>query len=433
MELTTSEMLDQVKKLITEQSVIHGKALDEMKKLGREVPSEVQEKLAKMAADVEKYTNAYTDMQAKCGELEAKNKALTEKYDDITTRLNRKGAGGEEDPASKIINPGKFLIDHADFQAYVKARGHERRGSNFKIDLPEGYGLKDILTSNSSSSLVVEERQAGILLMPDLPLTIRSIIPTARTGSNAIEYVKETTQTNNAGPQYSPAPNSMTDGARKNKSDLRYTLYSTTVKTIAHYMKASKQILDDVARLQDEINNRLMYHLALEEEEELLLGDGTANTLTGIVPQATDYNTALNVTGDTYIDKVRHALLQVTLSKYLPTNIVLHPTDWHRMELTKTDEGATSNKGSYLLANPTTNAAPRLWGLPVLQSLNMTAGDFLVGNFRLGAQIFDRMQASVQMTNTNEDDFINNMITILAEERIALAIYRADAFVSGSF
>src|SRR5207253_9897809 len=125
------------------------------------------------------------------------------------------------------------------------------------------------------------------------------IIPSATAQSNAIEYVKETTQTNNAGPQYSPSPNSMTDGAKKRKSDLRYTLMSTTVKTIADYMKASRQILQDAGQLQGEINNRLLYFLALEEEKEILLGDGTANTLNGIMPQATVYNAGYNQTGDT--------------------------------------------------------------------------------------------------------------------------------------
>jgi HK97 family phage major capsid protein len=433
MEITTSEMLDQVKKLITEQAALHSASLAEVKKLGREVPSEVTEKLAKMAADVEKYTNAYTDMQAKYGDLQAKNAELATKCDDLATRLNRKGGAAGEDGESRIINPGKMFVESADFKSFRESRAHEVRGRSMKFALPEGWGVKDILTSNAGAQLVVEQRQPGILLMPDVPLTIRSIIPTAPTGSNAIEYVKETTQTNNAGPQYSPAPNSMTDGAKKNKSDLAYTLYSTSVKTIAHYMKASRQIIDDVAQLQAEINNRLLYFLALEEEEELLLGDGTANSLTGIIPQATAYNTGLNESGDTKIDKIRHALLQVTLSKYLPTNIVLHPTDWHDIELTKTNEGTTGNQGSYLLTNPTGQAAPRLWGYPVLPTLNMTAGDFLVGNFRLGAQIFDRMQANVQIATTNEDDFVKNMLTILAEERIALAVYRADAFIEGSF
>jgi HK97 family phage major capsid protein len=55
----------------------------------------------------------------------------------------------------------------------------------------------------------------------------------------------------------------------------------------------------------------------------------------------------------------------------------------------------------------------------VIPSLSMPVNRFLVGNFATGAQLFDRMNATVEIARQNEDDFIRNMITILAEERIA--------------
>jgi HK97 family phage major capsid protein len=68
-----------------------------------------------------------------------------------------------------------------------------------------------------------------------------------------------------------------------------------------------------------------------------------------------------------------------------------------------------------------------------VESLSMPAGDFLVGNFATGAQIFDRMNATIEIARQNEDDFIRNMISILAEERLALAVYAPNSFVEGTF
>ncbi|MNN35085.1 Phage capsid family protein [compost metagenome] len=61
----------------------------------------------------------------------------------------------------------------------------------------------------------------------------------------------------------------------------------------------------------------------------------------------------------------------------------------------------------------------------------MTQNDFLVGAFKLGAQIFDRMEIEVLISTENGDDFEKNMATIRAEERLAFAIYRDEAFVTG--
>src|SRR3546814_12904145 len=89
--------------------------------------------------------------------------------------------------------------------------------------------------------------------------------------------------------------------------------------------------------------------------------------------------------------------------------------------------------GGYLFANPQNDSQPRLWGLPVVETQAMTAGNFLTGAFRLGAQIFDRQDARVEVSTEDSDNFRKNLVTILAEERLALAVYRPEAFIRGGF
>jgi HK97 family phage major capsid protein len=422
------EMLDQVKGLITQQADLHKKGLEDLKKNGS-VPSEVQEKLEKMAKETTDLTNSYNDLKAKSDDLQKKN-------EELETRLNRKGLGVNPEEY-KYTSLGEHVTESKEFKEALAGRFYERRNGTtggMRIPDPFSFGVKDIVTESQGTSLIRSERRPGILQIPNIPLTIRSIMSVGRTSSNSVEYVKELAHTNAAAPQYSPGSSPASyDGALKAKSNITYTLANSPVRTIAHYMKASRQILDDVPQLQSEINNRLLYFLALEEEREILLGDGTEGELLGIIPQATAYDTDLDVANDTKIDTIRHAILQVTESKYLATNVVLHPRDWHDIELVKTNEGSTANQGAYLMSNPASGASPRLWGLPVLVSLQMSTDEFLVGNFPLGAQIFDRMESSVQIANQNEDDFVRNLITILAEERIALAVYRSDAFITGDF
>jgi len=74
-----------------------------------------------------------------------------------------------------------------------------------------------------------------------------------------------------------------------------------------------------------------------------------------------------------------------------------------------------------------------LWGLPVVATQSMDAGDFLTGAFRMGAQGWDREDATVTVSTEDRDNFIKNMVTILCEERVALTVYRPEAFVKGDF
>ncbi len=63
----------------------------------------------------------------------------------------------------------------------------------------------------------------------------------------------------------------------------------------------------------------------------------------------------------------------------------------------------------------------------------MATDHFMVGAFNIAAQVFDRQQAVVEVSTENDKDFISNLVTIRAEERLALAVFRPESFVHGTF
>ncbi|MFZ3116685.1 MAG: phage major capsid protein, partial [Variovorax sp.] len=197
--------------------------------------------------------------------------------------------------------------------------------------------------------------------------------------------------------------------------------------TIAHWFRASKQVLADIPLLQSYINGRAIYGLKYVEENQILAGDGTGQNLLGILPQATAFNETLRAAGDTAIDILRRAILQVRIAEYRATGIVLNPVDWANMELQKDTTGA------YIWVNVQDGGAQRMWRLPVIDTNAMPAGEFLVGAFDMGAQVFDREDAAVEVSTEDADNFTKNMVTIRAEERLALAVYRPESFVHGEF
>lgn len=308
---------------------------------------------------------------------------------------------------------GEQLVASEEFKDFITKGGIKSTQSGFVLPVKAITSL-----SNSAGAGVVPDRQAGLILPPQRRMTIRDLLTPGTTSSNLIQYVKESGFTNNAA--------TVVEGAQKPESNITYEMMQSAVVTIAHWIKASKQILDDFPALRSNIDGRLRYGLALVEEAQLLKGSGTGNNLNGIYTQATDFAAPIAIADATKIDVLRLMLLQAELAEYPSTGIVMHPSDWTAIELTK------DTTGNYIFANPQSLASPVLWGRPVVSTQAMTVDTALVGAFRMGAQIYDREDANVVISTENQDDFIKNMITIRAEERLALATYRPEAFVKNT-
>jgi HK97 family phage major capsid protein len=64
----------------------------------------------------------------------------------------------------------------------------------------------------------------------------------------------------------------------------------------------------------------------------------------------------------------------------------------------------------------------------VVETQEVVDGTAILGAFRMGGQLFRKGGISVQASNAHADFFIKNMTAIRAETRVALAIYRPQAF-----
>jgi HK97 family phage major capsid protein len=258
------------------------------------------------------------------------------------------------------------------------------------------------------------------IVMPGLRrLTIRDLLAQGRISSNSLEYVREEVFTNSAA--------SVAEKALKPESELTFSKQTANVKTVAHWIQASRQVMDDAPMLQSYVNNRLMYGLALEEERQLLNGDGSGDDLEGINHVATAYDAGLNVAGDTRADIIAHAIFQVTESEFSASGIVLNPRDWHSIALLK------DNEGRYIFGGPQAFTQNIMWGLPVVPTRAQVQGTFTVGGFDMASQVWDRMDATIEVSREDRDNFVKNMLTILCEERLALAHYRPKALIKGTF
>ncbi|WP_244412917.1 phage major capsid protein [Ancylobacter novellus] len=271
---------------------------------------------------------------------------------------------------------------------------------------------------SAGTSLVPGQRVGGIYGPYRRELVLRDVIGSARTTSSSVEYVRETGFTNNARP--------VTEGTTKPTSDLTFNMYSAPVRTLAHIFKVSRQMLDDGPALAAYIGRRGTYGLKQVEENQILFGNGTGQNLNGLVPQATAFAPAFMSAAETAFDRINQAISQAEDAEVPVNAIVLNKRDWRKMLGTKAgDERYISGQSPFGLQEP------RLWNLPVVATNAMPVGEFLVGAFGEAATIFDRLDVEVAISTENTDDFEKNMATIRVEERLAFAVFRPEAFVTG--
>ena len=395
--------------------------------------AELAEKIGELGASLasikEQVGNLATDFTSKLaanGEVSAELKEKTDKalseLGDVTTRLSdmeKRAAREKENGEEEQKSLGQLVIESEAYKA-GNLTGSSRASIKVSADRAAITTANTTVGAGRSpgTSLVPGARVPGIFGLPERQMTIRDLILPGQTASNNVEYVKETGYTNSAAP--------VAETTAKPYSDLTFDMASAPVRTLAHLFKASRQILDDAPALRSYIDGRARYGLRFVEENQLLNGSGTGQNIAGLVPQATAFEPAFTPSAVTGIDRLRLAVLQVVLAEYPATAFVLNPIDWAKIELTK-DAG-----GNYIIGNPQGSLTPTLWNLPVVSTQAMASGQFLTGAFSYAAQIFDRMDIEVLLSSENVDDFEKNMFTIRAEERLALAVYRPEAFVTGA-
>ncbi len=273
--------------------------------------------------------------------------------------------------------------------------------------------------AGSAGGLMTPDRP-GVIELPRRKLRVRSLFSPGTTSSGTVEWPRMTARNLNAATQ--------AEGATKGQSDLTFNLQQWPVRTIAHWMLASKQILDDAPALASIIDTELRFGVDDVEDNQLLNGGGTGTDLTGVYTGATAFSPPFVVDGNaTMIDVLLQAIAQVDDGDFDTDGIVLNPLDWRKIQSIKDSEGR------YVGGGPFGDLVQRLWQLPIVTTKAMTQDHFMVGACRQGAQIFDRQEATVDISTEDSDNFRKNLVTLRGEKRLAFVVKHPDAFVKGNF
>lgn len=336
----------------------------------------------------------------------------------------------------------KSLSDQwLDSDAYMEMKDSDFRRfgqvAAFDQSIARMVETKDIYSAMAGTySLPTLGTQQDLGFTPRMlrPGRVRDLFPVETTTANLLHGIRETGFTNNAAvvPERTaanggPATGGPTDVyGLKPKSDLTIVPVTYPLATIAHIMYVHKQTLADEPRMRGIIDRDLTDGIKMQEDFQILWGDGTGDNLTGIM-NTPGIQVYTGDSADPRTAQLRRAMTRAILAYFVPTGIVMHPLDWEDLELERDSTGA------YRLAvNVAVGGEQRVWRMNIIDTPAMTEGRYLLGAFGTGAKLYDREQVNIQVSTENRDLFERNAVTLRCEERLGLVVDRPESFVAGS-
>jgi len=300
---------------------------------------------------------------------------------------------------------------------------------SFELDIPVVNKIAGTFTTANVTGSVsnaipfsLSEDEAGLTRIVRRRPWIMDIANTSSTSKMYVQWAEQENQDGDAG--------ETTQGSTKNQIDFDWVEKSKKVEKVTAFIKTSKEALDDLDSLANEIDMELREEIMLAVDAALLSGDGTTPSLAGILSMDTAYDAgsfAGTVIDPNKADVLRTAIAQVVANQFYPNYALCHPDDIAAMDLEKASDG------HYALAPFRSADGTVISGVKVLANTGQTVDKFTVGDFtKLNVKV--RQGLTVDM-GYDGNDFTKNLVTILGEIRLVSYIKsnHAGAFVSGDF
>jgi hypothetical protein len=367
-----------------------------------------------IAAEVRKLNDEMTDLGKNYQNLQATLKAaerakMSTDKDGPEGGFGEGGNGNSHDglvPAQKSI--GRMFIES---NAYKQREG--QNGPEVNLDI----NLKGAIFLESAGWTPQAIRTGRVVDAAVRPIQVTDLLPQTTTGMTGVVYMEETTY----GSGLTTGAVEVTEGQPYADTAFALTERTSSVRKIGVSLAVTDEQLEDIQQVEGYVNNRLPFMIRQRLDQQILVGDGSAPNLRGL----------LNVVGiqtqakgsDPTPDAIYKALVAVRITgRAQPDSVVFHPTNWQSVRLLRTADGI------YIWGNPSDAGVSTIWGLQVTQADSITLGTAVVGDFANFSELSMRRGLNVQVTNSHNLDFLAGQQRIRADLRAAVVYYRPAAF-----
>jgi len=342
---------------------------------------------------------------------------------DITSRehaerlldLEQRGGGYAAPPGTVSVKSISARFAESDeIQNFIAGRTNKAGLTIKSADILPDIQNNTIVTADPTSP---PQQLPGIIAGPEKKLGLRQMFTNIPATGGSFTYQKELVFTNSAEAQAG-------DGAEKAESGLTFEEIVQAVSTYAHWLKISKQVLSDAPQTVDFTARRLIRGLESKIDNALLNGDGTASKLSGLLDTGnfTAYTPPASTDG---IQNLRSAKTVLNKADFDCNLYILHPDDAEAIDLIQDVDG------NYVFGDPKSDDAEQIWNVPIHATTHMTAGSFVALDRFQAATVHMREDALITLSESDDDNFTKNLVTMLCEARLGFAVHHPTGIVSG--
>lgn len=283
-------------------------------------------------------------------------------------------------------------------------------GVNLKALTNAGQGI-----AGSAEYSVQPQRADGLYNDPRRRLTLLDVLPSLPVKSSSFEYVKLSNYVNTAAFQTE-------EGQQKAEANFDMAPETANIATVAHWTRASLQVLDDAPALSQQLMSLLEYGVLSKLESELIGGVGGKGKIAGLLELGTVAPEPLTIGGGLLdvAERIGHAVNELQSNGWNPGLIIMNPRDWFLISSVKASDG------QYILGSPRTPVPMSLWNVPVVVTPSLGRNVAIVLDPAQVA-ILDRQMPTLAASREDGQNFTTNMVTILAELRAGLAVFAPGA------
>jgi len=332
---------------------------------------------------------------------------------------------GAEQAVTKSL--GRQIIDSDGYKSMI---GGQSKGVTVELKvagtIDEGVIPAYSGGAGLAGQLTAPQFLPGIVPLKFQPLTVEDLLSSGTTSSSSISYVIESA--------FQDLTAAVLEKGVKPQLDLTLARRQDNVQKIANVAKVTDEMFQDAPQFQSYLQERMIFGVRRVKEAQLLNGSGVAPNLQGLLNRTGLATAVVTVAALTAAKAMTGIFNQITALRSVsfvePDALVIHPTDWQTIRLGTDTAGQFFGGGPFTGAygQPGPSNQSEVWGLKACVTTAIPQGTILVGGFQECAQVFNRQGITLEMTNSNVDDFVNNLITLRAETRCALAVYRPAGF-----